>query len=84
LPSKKLVTLRNAADYITSPPKKGIRFAGISNGDRGADAGVDADGTDRGHEYRSGEGRLATKFLSLDFVPKTAQVLVVKSLTITH
>jgi hypothetical protein len=36
---RKLITLRDAADYITSLPK-GIRPPRMANGDRGSDAGV--------------------------------------------
>jgi hypothetical protein len=50
---RKLVTLRDAADYITCLPKKGIRLAGMASRDRSADAvqrrRAHDDGADRAH-----------------------------------
>jgi hypothetical protein len=43
---RKLVTLRDAADYITCLPKKGVRGAGMASRDRGADAGGRTEWTD--------------------------------------
>jgi hypothetical protein len=52
---RKLLTLKDAADYVTKLPKKESDSpAGMASGDRGPAAGVarrsDHDGADRGHE----------------------------------
>ena len=50
---RKLLTLKDAADYITKLPKKEVRLAGMADGNRGLAAmqprRPDDDGADRGH-----------------------------------